>query len=63
MPEWRNWQTRTTQNRVPSGVWVRFPPSAQKDYNMGSPYLYMEGFVIRSILIILIVQGKYYAIS
>jgi len=30
---------------------------------MGSPYLYMEGFVIRSILIILIVQGKYYAIS
>jgi hypothetical protein len=28
MPEWRNWQTRTTQNRVPSGMWVQFPPSA-----------------------------------
>jgi hypothetical protein len=28
MPEWRNWQTRTTQNRVPQGVWVRLPPSA-----------------------------------
>src|SRR5574340_61713 len=27
-PKWRNWQTRTTQNRVPSGLWVRFPPSA-----------------------------------
>ncbi len=27
-PKWRNWQTRTTQTRVPSGVWVRFPPSA-----------------------------------
>ncbi len=27
-PEWRNRQTRTTQTRVPSGVWVRFPPSA-----------------------------------
>ena len=28
MPKWRNWQTRTTQTRVPSGVWVRPPPSA-----------------------------------
>jgi hypothetical protein len=27
-PKWRNRQTRTTQNRVPSGMWVRFPPSA-----------------------------------
>ena len=27
-PKWRNWQTRTTQNRVPSGVRVRLPPSA-----------------------------------
>src|SRR5512143_3831864 len=27
-PKWRNRQTRTTQNRVPSGLWVRFPPSA-----------------------------------
>lgn len=26
MGEWRNWYTRTTQNRVPPGVWVRFPP-------------------------------------
>src|SRR5512139_3429632 len=32
-PEWRNRQTRTTQNRVPSGVWVRFPPSAHSDYS------------------------------
>lgn len=23
------WQTRTTQNRVPKGVWVRLPPPAQ----------------------------------
>jgi hypothetical protein len=30
LPEWRNWQTRTTQNRVPSGVRVQFPPSAQE---------------------------------
>ena len=28
LPKWRNWQTRTTQTRVPPGVWVRFPPSA-----------------------------------
>ena len=27
MPMWRNWQTRTTQNRVPSGVSVRPRPS------------------------------------
>jgi hypothetical protein len=27
-PKWRNRQTRTTQNRVPSGMRVRFPPSA-----------------------------------
>ena len=26
MAEWRNWQTRTTQNRVPSGVRVQLPP-------------------------------------
>jgi hypothetical protein len=32
MPEWRNRQTRTTQNRVPKGMWVRFPPSALKLY-------------------------------
>ncbi len=24
--EWRNWYTRTTQNRVPYGLRVRFPP-------------------------------------
>ncbi len=24
--EWRNWYTRTTQNRVPNGLRVRFPP-------------------------------------
>ena len=26
MAEWRNWQTRTTQNRVSSGVRVQLPP-------------------------------------
>ena len=31
LPKWRNRQTRTTQNRVPSGMWVRFPPSASKN--------------------------------
>ena len=24
--EWRNWYTRTTQNRVPYGLWVQVPP-------------------------------------
>ena len=27
--EWRNWHTRTTQNRVPKGMWVRLPPRPQ----------------------------------
>ncbi len=27
-PVWRNWQTQTTQNRSPQGVWVRVPPPA-----------------------------------
>ena len=30
MPKWRNWYTRTTQNRVPQGLRVQVPPSAQK---------------------------------
>ena len=30
MPVWRNWQTRTTQNRVPSGVPVRPRPLVSK---------------------------------
>ena len=25
LPMWRNWYTRTTQNRVQKGVWVRIP--------------------------------------
>ncbi len=29
MPRWRNWYTRTTQNRVSQGVRVRPPPEAQ----------------------------------
>ncbi len=29
MPRWRNWYTRTTQNRVSQGVRVRLPPEAQ----------------------------------
>lgn len=29
MPEWWNWQTRTSQKRVPKGVRVRVPSSAQ----------------------------------
>lgn len=28
MPEWRNWYTRTTQNRVPQGLRVQVPPPA-----------------------------------
>ena len=28
MPRWRNWYTRTTQNRVSQGVRVRLPPEA-----------------------------------
>lgn len=28
-PEWRNWQTRRTQNAVSKGVWVRVPPRAR----------------------------------
>ena len=33
MPVWRNWQTRTTQNRVPSGVPVRpRPPVSKVEY-------------------------------
>ena len=37
LPKWRNWQTRATQNRVPTGMRVRFPPSAQEreDYSTG----------------------------
>jgi hypothetical protein len=30
MPRWRNWYTRTTQNRVSQGVRVRPPPEALK---------------------------------
>ena len=26
---WWNWQTRSTQNAVPTGVWVRIPPGAR----------------------------------
>lgn len=29
LARWRNWQTRATQTRVPSGVRVRVPPSLQ----------------------------------
>ncbi len=29
MPEWRNWYTRATQNRVSQGMWVQVPPPAQ----------------------------------
>jgi hypothetical protein len=42
LPEWRNWQTRTTQNRVPlGGMRVRFPPSALAR-NAGSPYSFQD---------------------
>jgi hypothetical protein len=44
-PKWRNWQTRATQNRVPSGVWVRLPPSASDDYSTASPFrIYRAAF-------------------
>ena len=45
-PKWRNWQTRTTQTRVPSGVWVRFPPSAPFSDDFGlyhGPFREQEG--------------------
>ncbi len=32
MPEWRNWFTRTTQNRVEKSMWVRLPPQALVSY-------------------------------
>ncbi len=32
MPEWRNWYTRTTQNRFPQGLRVQVPPPAQIIY-------------------------------
>lgn len=38
-PKWRNWQTRATQNRIPSGVRVQVPPSAL----MKSPLLVIVG--------------------
>ncbi len=33
-PEWRNWYTRTTQNRVPSGLRVQVPSPAPWTYLM-----------------------------
>jgi hypothetical protein len=33
MPVWRNWQTRTTQNRVPQGVSVRPRPPVSKKHS------------------------------
>jgi hypothetical protein len=35
MPEWWNWQTRSTQNAMPSGVWVRIPPQVPLKNNVG----------------------------
>ncbi len=37
MPVWRNWQTRTTQNRVPSGVPVRPRPPVSFSFYTGYP--------------------------
>ena len=31
LPEWRNWYTRATQNRVSQGMWVQVPPPAQSE--------------------------------
>lgn len=33
MPEWRNWFTRTTQNRVEKSMWVRVPPQVREIKN------------------------------
>src|SRR6202023_3581568 len=36
MPLWRNWETRSTQNRVPQGVLVRFRPGAPSAFAKAS---------------------------
>ena len=33
-PRWRNWYTRTTQNRVPSGLRVQVPPAAPNEIDI-----------------------------
>ena len=33
MPQWRNWQTRTVQGRVPHGVEVQLLSAAHMGYN------------------------------
>lgn len=33
MPKWRNWYTRTTQNRVSQGVRVQVSPPAQIEHS------------------------------
>jgi hypothetical protein len=37
-PEWRNWQTRLTQNQIPKGVWVRLPLWVGRKTMVGSPF-------------------------
>ncbi len=48
--EWRNWYTRTTQNRVPYGLRVRFPPRPPMElFNLSSErFLYTRVMLIRS---------------
>ena len=40
--KWRNWYTRTTQNRVPYGLRVRFPPCPPK-----IPERYIESLLFK----------------
>jgi hypothetical protein len=50
MPVWRNWQTRTTQNRVPKGVSVRPRPPVSDDsmpkLSNGRVLIKCEGFFV-----------------
>lgn len=53
MGTWRNWFTRTTQNRIPSGLWVRVPPCPQmtfrsrtKPYNWNPKLAYAVGLLV-----------------
>jgi hypothetical protein len=52
-PKWRNRQTRTTQNRVPKGMRVRFPPSALGDMKTTRRKAFTGGFINNNIQILL----------
>ncbi len=45
MAEWRNWQTRTTQNRVSSGVRVQLPPRPPTVFQSQNKIFSMDSIV------------------